>query len=130
MSRRQSLHPFRKCHQKTGSAQRTLRTVRVSQDVVQNALVRSLQDSDERAVANIGGGAPNRWGKGDKYHQEACVTGRLASRCWHFRKTSSLWRAQIMETKGFSWDAPNSKLKDHPPSPQLDFRGRGCVAYD
>ncbi len=29
------------------------------------------QDSDERAVANIGGGAPNRWGKGDKYHQEA-----------------------------------------------------------
>ena len=29
------------------------------------------QDSDERACANIGGGAPNRWGKGDKYHQEA-----------------------------------------------------------
>eukprot|EP00438_Fugacium_kawagutii_P010916 Skav211527 [mRNA] locus=scaffold352:291520:292173:- [translate_table: standard] len=36
-----------------------------------------LEDSDERAVANIGGGAPNRWGKGDKYHQEARGTPRV-----------------------------------------------------
>ena len=28
------------------------------------------QDSDERAVANIGGGAPNRWGKGDFHHTQ------------------------------------------------------------
>ena len=33
--------------------------------------LRHCEDSDERAVANIGGGAPNRWGKGDKYHKEA-----------------------------------------------------------
>lgn len=49
-----------------------------------------LEDSDERAVANIGGGAPNRWGKGDKYHKE------------------------IMEKMQFSWDTPNNQLKDHP----------------
>eukprot|EP00442_Polarella_glacialis_P052143 CAMPEP_0115122048 /NCGR_PEP_ID=MMETSP0227-20121206/46590_1 /TAXON_ID=89957 /ORGANISM="Polarella glacialis, Strain CCMP 1383" /LENGTH=1410 /DNA_ID=CAMNT_0002523905 /DNA_START=19 /DNA_END=4251 /DNA_ORIENTATION=+ len=49
-----------------------------------------LEDSDERAVANIGGGAPNRWGKGDAYHTE------------------------VMGLKSFSWDAPNSELKDHP----------------
>merc|ERR1712241_292196 len=29
-----------------------------------------IEDSDERAVANLGGGAPNRWGKGDSYHKE------------------------------------------------------------
>lgn len=54
-----------------------------------------IEDSDERAVANIGGGAPNRWGKGDKYHQE------------------------MMVAKKFSWDAPNSKLKDHPLYPSM-----------
>lgn len=54
-----------------------------------------LEDSDERAVANIGGGAPNRWGKGDSYH------------------------ASVMEKRGFSWDAPNSEVKDHPLYPSM-----------
>jgi len=52
--------------------------------------VAHLEDSDERAVANIGGGAPNRWGKGDKYHTD------------------------MMKAKSFSWDTPASPLKDHP----------------
>eukprot|EP00929_Paragymnodinium_shiwhaense_P123816 TRINITY_DN9810_c1_g1_i2.p1 TRINITY_DN9810_c1_g1~~TRINITY_DN9810_c1_g1_i2.p1 ORF type:complete len:1528 (-),score=512.78 TRINITY_DN9810_c1_g1_i2:225-4733(-) len=52
--------------------------------------VAHLEDTDERAVANIGGGAPNRWGKGDAYHQ------------------------QVMEKKKFSWDTPESEVKDHP----------------
>ena len=71
----------------------------------------SEQDSDERAVANIGGGAPNRWGKGDKYHQEAQTL-----QC--FFPCKQLIRPQMMVAKKFSWDAPNSKLKDHPPGPQ------------
>jgi len=54
-----------------------------------------LEDSDERAVANIGGGAPNRWGKGDGHH------------------------AEVMAKKGFSWDAPGSALKDHPLYPSM-----------
>merc|ERR1719181_2721098 len=54
-----------------------------------------LEDSDERAVANIGGGAPNRWGKGDKYHSDT------------------------MLSKGFSWDTPNSEVKDHPLYPSM-----------
>jgi len=54
-----------------------------------------LEDSDERAVANIGGGAPNRWGKGDAYH------------------------AEIMAAKSFSWDTPNSEVKDHPLYPSM-----------
>jgi len=54
-----------------------------------------LEDSDERAVANIGGGAPNRWGKGDSYHTE------------------------MMAKKNFSWDSPGSELKDHPLYPSL-----------
>jgi len=49
-----------------------------------------LEDSDERAVANIGGGAPNRWGVGDTY-----------------------WK-KVMQEKGFSWETPASKVKDHP----------------
>jgi len=49
-----------------------------------------ITDSDERAVANLGGGAPNRWGKGDAYHSEA------------------------MAKKNFSWEATNSPVKDHP----------------
>jgi predicted Zn-dependent peptidase len=49
-----------------------------------------IDDSDARAVANLGGGAPNRWGKGDAYHSEA------------------------MAKKNFSWDTPNSPVKDHP----------------
>jgi len=52
--------------------------------------VAHLEDSDERAVANIGGGAPNRWGKGDAYHTEA------------------------MKNRNFSWDTPESDVKDHP----------------
>jgi len=54
-----------------------------------------LQDSDERAIANIGGGAPNRWGKGDSYHNE------------------------VMKSKSFSWDSPDSKVKDHPLYPSV-----------
>jgi len=54
-----------------------------------------LEDSDERAVANIGGGAPNRWGKGDSYHK------------------------QVMESKNFSWDTPDSPLKEHPLYPSM-----------
>lgn len=54
-----------------------------------------LEDSDERAVANIGGGAPNRWGKGDAYH------------------------AEVMKEKQFSWDFPQSPLKDHPLYPSM-----------
>jgi len=54
-----------------------------------------IQDSDERAVANLGGGAPNRWGKGDSYHQEK------------------------MTQKQFSWDTPGSVLKDHPLYPSI-----------
>mmetsp|Transcript_25041 Transcript_25041/g.74491 ORF Transcript_25041/g.74491 Transcript_25041/m.74491 type:complete len:1413 (-) Transcript_25041:44-4282(-) len=54
-----------------------------------------LEDSDERAVANVGGGAPNRWGKGDTY-----------------------W-AKVMEEKGFSWDTAQSKVKDHPLYPSM-----------
>jgi len=49
-----------------------------------------LEDSDERAVANIGGGAPNRWGRGDAYHSE------------------------VMAQKNFSWNVQGSELKDHP----------------
>lgn len=54
-----------------------------------------LEDSDERAVANIGGGAPNRWGKGDAHHTE------------------------VMQKKSFSWDTPNSVVKDHPLYPSM-----------
>jgi len=54
-----------------------------------------LEDSDERAVANIGGGAPNRWGKGDNTHTE------------------------VMQQKSFSWDSPNNELKDHPLYPSM-----------
>jgi len=54
-----------------------------------------IEDSDERAVANLGGGAPNRWGKGDSYHKEK------------------------MTQKKFSWDAPGSALKDHPLYPSI-----------
>lgn len=54
-----------------------------------------IEDSDERAIANIGGGAPNRWGKGDSYH------------------------AEIMAKKNFSWDAPGSEVKNHPLYPSL-----------
>jgi len=54
-----------------------------------------LEDSDERAVANIGGGAPNRWGKGDLYHSE------------------------VMARKSFSWDSPGSPIKDHPLYPSM-----------
>jgi len=54
-----------------------------------------LEDSDERAVANIGGGAPNRWGKGDAYHTE------------------------VMTKKNFSWDSPKSEMKDHPLYPSM-----------
>eukprot|EP00927_Polykrikos_kofoidii_P077199 TRINITY_DN74169_c0_g1_i1.p1 TRINITY_DN74169_c0_g1~~TRINITY_DN74169_c0_g1_i1.p1 ORF type:complete len:1468 (+),score=168.81 TRINITY_DN74169_c0_g1_i1:121-4524(+) len=57
--------------------------------------VAHIQDSDERAVANIGGGAPNRWGKGDAYH------------------------SKVMSLRGFSWDSPNSELKDHPLYPSM-----------
>lgn len=54
-----------------------------------------LEDSDERAVANIGGGAPNRWGKGDKCHTEE------------------------MRKKDFSWSSPKSDVKDHPLYPSM-----------
>jgi len=54
-----------------------------------------LEDSDERAVANIGGGAPNRWGKGDAYHK------------------------QVMAQKTFSWDTPQSAVKSHPLYPSM-----------
>lgn len=54
-----------------------------------------LEDSDERAIANIGGGAPNRWGKGDEYHSE------------------------VMGKNSFSWDYPNSPMKDHPLYPSM-----------
>eukprot|EP00930_Biecheleria_cincta_P068404 TRINITY_DN5579_c0_g3_i1.p1 TRINITY_DN5579_c0_g3~~TRINITY_DN5579_c0_g3_i1.p1 ORF type:complete len:1399 (+),score=257.63 TRINITY_DN5579_c0_g3_i1:47-4243(+) len=47
------------------------------------------EDSDERAVANIGGGAPNRWGKGDEFH------------------------SIVMSRKNFTWDAAGSSVKDH-----------------
>lgn len=57
--------------------------------------VAHLQDSDERAVANIGGGAPNRWGRGDAFHTE------------------------IMKQKNFSWDSPGSELKEHPLYPSM-----------
>eukprot|EP00428_Durinskia_dybowskii_P019615 CAMPEP_0170217056 /NCGR_PEP_ID=MMETSP0116_2-20130129/8190_1 /TAXON_ID=400756 /ORGANISM="Durinskia baltica, Strain CSIRO CS-38" /LENGTH=413 /DNA_ID=CAMNT_0010467683 /DNA_START=30 /DNA_END=1268 /DNA_ORIENTATION=+ len=49
-----------------------------------------LEDSDERAVANIGGGAPNRWGCGDAYHSEC------------------------MKARGFSWGATHAKGNEHP----------------
>jgi len=52
--------------------------------------VAHLEDSDERAVANIGGGAPNRWGVGDAFHK------------------------QCMEKKNFGWDSQNSDVQDHP----------------
>jgi len=51
--------------------------------------VAHLEDTDMRATANIGGGAPNRWGTGDSYHK------------------------QVMKEKGFSWRAANSPLQDH-----------------
>lgn len=54
-----------------------------------------LEDSDERAVANIGGGAPNRWGLGDRHHHE------------------------MMKEKGFSWHATDSPVKDHPLYPSM-----------
>jgi predicted Zn-dependent peptidase len=54
-----------------------------------------LEDTDERAVANIGGGAPNRWGMGDVHHTEC------------------------MRAKGFSWDTANSRVKDHPLYPSM-----------
>jgi len=54
-----------------------------------------LEDSDERAVANIGGGAPNRWGNGDIYH------------------------AECMKARNFTWDAPGSEMKDHPLYPSM-----------
>jgi len=54
-----------------------------------------LEDSDERAVANVGGGAPNRWGRGD-----------------------AEWR-KAMANSGFSWDSPGSPVKDHPLYPSM-----------
>merc|ERR1719343_1958455 len=54
-----------------------------------------LEDSDERAVANIGGGAPNRWGKGDAYHKE------------------------VMKQRDFSWDSPQAPDRDHPLYPSM-----------
>jgi predicted Zn-dependent peptidase len=54
-----------------------------------------LEDSDERAVANVGGGAPNRWGKGD-----------------------TEWR-RVMEKNSFSWGSPGSLIKDHPLYPSM-----------
>jgi len=67
------------------------------EDLAQEARQRSahLEDSDERAVANIGGGAPNRWGKGDEHHTSA------------------------MEKKNFSWAQPGSELRDHPLYPSM-----------
>merc|ERR1719214_155017 len=61
-----------------------------AQPAEQREQVAHFEDSDERAVANIGGGAPNRWGRGDAYH------------------------AEMMAKKGFSWDAPGSSQKNHP----------------
>lgn len=54
-----------------------------------------LEDDEERAIANIGGGAPNRWGKGDSFHQ-AC-----------------------MEKKTFSWDLTKNKMNNHPLYPSM-----------
>jgi len=54
-----------------------------------------LEDSDARAVANVGGGAPNRYGKGDAEWRKAMASSR------------------------FSWSAPGSPVKDHPLYPSM-----------
>jgi len=54
-----------------------------------------IEDSDERAIANIGGGAPNRWGKGDTHH------------------------SKVMSQKEFSWATPDSPFCDHPLYPSM-----------
>lgn len=57
--------------------------------------VAHMEDSDERAIANIGGGAPNRWGKGDRHHTE------------------------VMKQRGFSWEATGNSMMHHPLYPSM-----------
>jgi len=58
-------------------------------------VIAHLEDSDERAMANLGGGAANRWGKGDAVHSAA------------------------MEKINFSWANSKSDFKDHPLFPSV-----------